>query len=95
MTDTALEHDLVRETEVAAARVWRTIVWDDSINLMSYVTYVFMTYFAMTREVAEQCMLQVHNEGRAIVSSGGREQMERDVVAMHEYGLHATLEQDQ
>lgn len=94
MTDTLLERDLSADAETAAARLWRTVVWDDPINLMSYVTHVFMTYFGMARDEAERRMLQVHNEGRAIVSSGGREQMERDVVAMHEYGLQATLEQE-
>lgn len=94
MTDTMLERDLGTDAAAAAARVWRTVVWDDPINLMSYVTHVFMTYFAMPRGEAERRMMQVHNEGRAVVSSGGREQMERDVVAMHEYGLHATLEQE-
>ena len=71
---------------------WVTIVWDDPVTLMSYVTHVFVTYFHYNRDKAEQLMLQVHNEGRAIVSSGGREQMERDVNAMHGFGLWATLD---
>lgn len=88
--------DRVAEADAAArpARNWRTVVWDDPINLMSYVTWVFMTYFSMSRAEAERRMLQVHHEGRAIVSSGALEAMERDVVAMHEYGLRATLEQE-
>ena len=93
MTDTMLDADLEAAARTAAARSWQTVVWDDPINLMSYVTHVFMEYFHMGRAEAERQMLRVHQEGRAIVSSGGREQMERDVVAMHEYGLHATLEQ--
>lgn len=72
---------------------WHTIVWDDPINLMSYVTFVFMSYFRFPRERAEELMLQVHNNGKATVSSGSREAMERDVQALHEYGLWATLEQ--
>ena len=71
---------------------WVTIVWDDPVNLMSYVTHVFVTYFHYTKSKAEKLMLQVHTTGKAIVSSGSREAMERDVTAMHEYGLWATLD---
>lgn len=73
---------------------WITIVWNDPVNLMSYVTYVFMTYFAYPREKAEKLMMQVHQDGRSVVSSGTREEMERDVSAMHSYGLWATLAKD-
>jgi ATP-dependent Clp protease adaptor protein ClpS len=79
---------------VEAQRPWITIVWNDPINLMSYVTYVFMTYFHFSREKAEKLMNDVHHEGRAVVSSGTREEMERDVSAMHSYGLWATLQRD-
>ncbi|MCB0911177.1 MAG: ATP-dependent Clp protease adapter ClpS [Propionibacteriaceae bacterium] len=72
---------------------WVTIVWDDPVNLMSYVTHVFSTYFGYDESKATDLMLQVHNNGKAVVSSGGREQMETDVDAMHGYGLWATLEQ--
>jgi len=72
-------------------RPWVTIVWDDPVNLMTYVTYVFRTYFGYPREVAERLMLQVHHEGRAVVASGNREAMERHVQAMHGYGLQATV----
>ena len=75
-------------------RPWITIVWNDPINLMSYVTYVFMNYFKYSREKAEKLMSDVHHEGRAVVSSGTREEMERDVAAMHSYGLWATLQKD-
>lgn len=88
-----LERPEVAE-EFATQRPWITIVWNDPVNLMSYVTYVFMTYFAYPREKAEQLMMQVHEEGRAVVSSGSREEMERDVTAMHSYGLWATLMRD-
>lgn len=77
--------------DVAAARPWVTIVWDDPVNLMSYVTYVFTTYFKYPREKAEKLMMQVHTEGRAVVSDGTREEVERDVAAMHGYGLWATV----
>jgi len=69
-----------------------TVVWNDPVNLMSYVTYVFMTYFGYSKGKAEQLMRDVHNLGKAIVSSGGREQMEKDVAAMHGYGLWATVQ---
>ncbi len=71
---------------------WVTIVWNDPVNLMSYVTYVFQTYFGYARKKAEKLMLEVHTEGRSVVSHGSREEMERDVQAMHEYGLWATME---
>lgn len=78
----------------APDKPWITIVWNDPVNLMSYVTYVFMTYFAYSKEKAEHLMWQVHHDGRAVVSSGGREEMERDVTAMHSYGLWATMAKD-
>lgn len=73
---------------------WVTIVWNDPVNLMSYVTYVFQNYFGYPREHAEKLMMDVHQKGRAVVSSGTREEMERDVTAMHGYGLWATLQHD-
>ncbi|HLR95042.1 MAG TPA: ATP-dependent Clp protease adapter ClpS [Jiangellaceae bacterium] len=71
---------------------WVTLVWNDPVNLMSYVTYVFRSYFGHPKEVAEKLMLDVHKKGRAVVSTGTREEMERDVEAMHGYGLWATLQ---
>jgi ATP-dependent Clp protease adaptor protein ClpS len=76
------------------ARVWVTIVWNDPINLMSYVALVFQRLFGYSKEKANTLMLQVHHEGRAVVSSGTREQMERDVTRLHAAGLWATLQQD-
>lgn len=72
---------------------WVTVVWDDPVNLMTYVTYVFQKHFGFPKPKAQKLMLQVHNEGKAIVSSGSKEQMESDVDAMHSYGLWATMEQ--
>ncbi|WP_375489909.1 ATP-dependent Clp protease adapter ClpS [uncultured Jatrophihabitans sp.] len=72
---------------------WITVVWNDPVNLMSYVTHVFMTVFGYSKGKAEKLMLDVHHRGRAVVSSGTRERMELDVATMHEYGLWATLEQ--
>jgi ATP-dependent Clp protease adaptor protein ClpS len=71
---------------------WVTIVWDDPVNLMSYVTFVFIDYFHFPKSKARKLMMQVHNDGKAVVSSGSREEMERDVQAMHSYGLWATLQ---
>jgi ATP-dependent Clp protease adaptor protein ClpS len=79
---------------VQTERPWVTIVWNDPVNLMSYVAYVFRTYFCYPAKEAERLMLAVHHEGRAVVSAGSREEMERDVQAMHGYGLWATLQQD-
>ena len=80
------------EKEELITTSWICIVWNDPINLMNYVTYVFMTYFKYSKEKAENLMLQVHNDGKAVVSSGSREEMEKDVNAMHSYGLWATLQ---
>lgn len=74
------------------AQQWVTIVWDDPVNLMSYVTYVFQEYFKYPRDKAETLMLRVHNDGKAVVSTGNRESMERDVMAMQNYTLWATME---
>jgi len=81
-------------TQAASALddVWVTIVWNDPVNLMSYVTYVFRSYFGYSEEKATTLMLQVHEEGRSAVSSGNREKMEIDVQAMHSFGLWATLQ---
>lgn len=75
-------------------RPWICIVWNDPVNLMSYVTYVFMTYFGYPQEKAAALMMDVHEKGQAVVNSGTREEMERDVTAMHSYGLWATLERE-
>lgn len=86
--------DLSQEAQVTAETdgPWCTVVWNDPVNLMSYVVFVFRTYFGFSRVVAEQLMTQVHDEGRAIVSSGSRERVETDVQAMHAFGLQATLQ---
>ncbi|MCW2835395.1 MAG: clpS [Nocardioides sp.] len=74
------------------AKPWVTIVWNDPVNLMSYVSYVFQKYFGYSEAKANKLMLEVHNDGKSVVSTGTREEMERDVQAMHEYGLWATME---
>jgi len=73
---------------------WIVIVWNDPINLMSYVTLVFQKLFGYSKAKATQLMLQVHNEGKAVVSSGTREKAESDVARLHAHGLWATMRQD-
>ncbi len=75
-------------------RPWVVIVWNDPINLMSYVTYVFQKLFGYSREKATKLMLDVHHKGRAVVSSGPRERAELDVFRLHEHGLWATMQHD-
>jgi ATP-dependent Clp protease adaptor protein ClpS len=73
---------------------WVTIVWNDPVNLMSYVTYVFQTVFGYAKPKAEKLMLDVHHKGKAVVSVGAREAMERDAETLHGYGLWATISHD-
>ena len=75
-------------------RPWVTLVWNDPVNLMSYVTFVFQKLFGYNRDKATKLMLDVHHKGRAVVSSGSRERMEHDVARLHAHGLWATLQQD-
>ncbi len=81
-----------RRSEQAQAP-WQTVVWNDPVNLMSYVTHVFREYFGFDRPRAEMLMLAVHHDGHAVVAEGAREQMELHVQAMHDYGLWATIRQ--
>ena len=73
---------------------WVTLVWNDPVNLMSYVTYVFQAYFGYPKAKAERLMMDVHVKGRAVVSSGTREKMETDTEALQGYGLWATFQKD-
>jgi ATP-dependent Clp protease adaptor protein ClpS len=75
-------------------RPWVVIVWNDPINLMSYVTLVLQQLFGYSRAKATKLMLQVHNEGKAAVSTGTREKAELDVSRLHAHGLWATMQQD-
>ena len=77
------------------ATPWVTIVWNDPVNLMSYVAYVFQSYFGYPSSKAERLMLDVHEKGKAVVSTGSLEEMERDTEAMHGFGLWATLQHDE
>ena len=91
----AIAPDTSEELEVtttpAASRPWQTVVWNDPVNLMSYVVHVFREYFGFPKPEAERLMLAVHHEGHAVVAEGAREQMELHVRAMHDYGLWATV----
>jgi ATP-dependent Clp protease adaptor protein ClpS len=89
------DSDLEAEEVVRLDKPWVTVVWNDPVNLMSYVTFVFQQHFGYSREKATELMMDVHQKGRAVVSNGSREEMERDVEAMHGYGLWATMQHDE
>src|SRR5713226_8829491 len=80
--------------ETTSDRPWMVIVWNDPVNLMSYVVYVFQKLFGYSKERATKLMLDVHHKGKAAVSSGNREQAEADVSRLHAHGLWATMERD-
>jgi ATP-dependent Clp protease adaptor protein ClpS len=80
------------ETRTRQDRLWNVIVWNDPINLMSYVTFVFQKLFGFSREVATRHMLEVHHLGRSVVTSAEREKAEYYVARLHGYGLQATLQ---
>jgi ATP-dependent Clp protease adaptor protein ClpS len=86
--------ETVHEDDVRPDRPWVVLVWNDPINLMSYVTYVFQKLFGYSTEKATALMLDVHEKGRAVVSNGPREKAEIDVFRLHEHGLWATMQQD-
>jgi ATP-dependent Clp protease adaptor protein ClpS len=88
-----LEEPDVDETP-AEDRPWIVLVWNDPINLMSYVTFVLQKLFGYSLEKAEALMLDVHEKGRAVVSTGTKEKAELDVFRLHEHGLWATMQQD-
>jgi ATP-dependent Clp protease adaptor protein ClpS len=86
--------DPVGEEVQEPDRPWLVIVWNDPINLMSYVTYVFQKLFGYSHEKATKLMLDVHHKGKAVVSSGSREKAEFDTFRLHEHGLWATMQHD-
>jgi ATP-dependent Clp protease adaptor protein ClpS len=95
---TTLQPTRVEEPEidesVAPDNPWVVIVWNDPVNLMSYVTFVLQKLFGYSLEKATELMLDVHNEGKAVVANGTREQTEMYVFRLHEHGLWATMEKD-
>ncbi len=88
------EEVVTPEGDVSPDVPWVTIVWNDPVNLMSYVTYVLQSHFGYSRAKAEKLMMRVHTEGRAVVANGPREAMEADTEALHGYGLWATFQKD-
>jgi ATP-dependent Clp protease adaptor protein ClpS len=80
--------------DVAPDTPWITIVWNDPVNLMSYVTWVLQNHFGYSRKKSEKLMMDVHTQGRAVVANGTREAMEADTEALHGYGLWATFQKD-
>jgi ATP-dependent Clp protease adaptor protein ClpS len=86
--------EMSSDTDTRPDRPWVVLVWNDPINLMSYVAFVFQKLFGYSKEKANQLMLDVHEKGRAVVSSGTREKAEIDVFRLHEHGLWATMQQD-
>jgi len=84
----------VGDTDVEIDRPWIVLVWNDPINLMSYVSFVFQKLFGYPREKADRLMMQVHEEGRAVVANGPRETCELHVFRLHEHGLWATMQHD-
>jgi ATP-dependent Clp protease adaptor protein ClpS len=89
LTSPEVEEDLA--LSAAPLEPWEVVVWNDPVNLMSYVVRVFRTYFGYTSEHATRLMLAVHHDGHAIVATGPRETMEVHAQAMHDYGLWATV----
>ena len=92
----APERERVSNTETVNERdrLWNVIVWNDPVTLMDYVVFVLRKLFGYDKAEATRLMMQVHEEGRAVVSSGPREQAEMDVHRLHAHGLQATLSQD-
>lgn len=84
----------VVEVIEAVDRPWVTVVWDDPVNLMHYVTYIFQKLFGYSKSKATELMMKVHQEGKAVVSSGSRDKMEADVRRLHAAGLWATMQRD-
>ena len=82
------------DQDVALDNPWIVLVWNDPINLMSYVTFVLQKLFGYDRDKATKLMLDVHHKGRAVVASGTRERSELDVYRLHEHGLWATMQRD-
>ena len=84
--------EAVGEEIAAEDTPWQTVVWNDPVNLMSYVTYVFQKLFGFSRDKATKLMLDVHHKGRAIVTSGTKDKVEADVAKLHAAGLWATMQ---
>lgn len=93
MATPSLDEEMAVEVASSENLPWMCIVWDDPVNLMSYVTYVFQTILGYNKKRATELMMQVHTEGKAVVSSGERDKVEADVKKLHTAGLWATMQQ--
>lgn len=80
------------ETHLDLDKIWNVVVWDDPVNLMSYVVYVFQKVFGYPRGLCEKLMREVHQAGKSLVASEDRERAELHVQQLHQYGLRATLQ---
>ena len=89
------EEDVETDSVVVPDKPWVTIVWNDPVNLMSYVAYVFQKHFGYPKAKANKLMTDVHEKGKAVVSAGPRERMELDAARLHGFGLWATITHDQ
>nr|WP_271394394.1 ATP-dependent Clp protease adapter ClpS [Neomicrococcus lactis] len=94
MTDTVTREELDTHVDevVQAAVPYVLIVWNDPVNLMTYVSYVFQSYFGYSKSKAKKLMLEVHRDGKSVVATGSKEKIEADTFAMHEFGLWATFQ---
>ena len=95
LLDEKVDRQLDERVLHAAEVPWSTVVWNDPVNLQSYVAWVFRRHFGFGESTAHELMMQVHIEGRATLAHGNREHMERHAETMHEYGLWATVEKDE
>ena len=85
-------HDSQTRTKEKTDKPWQVVVLDDPVNLMDYVSRILIRIFGFSREKADELMMAVHQQGRAIVWTGGREKGEMYVNQLHSAQLHATLE---
>lgn len=88
INDTSTETEQKTELE----SVWQVVVLNDPVNLMSYVTYIFQRIFQYSMQKAQKHMLEVHQLGKSVVWSGGREKAEHFVHLLHQWQLTAMIE---
>mgnify|MGYP006164227161 CR=1 FL=1 len=86
--------DVAVDEQLDTDKPWIVLVWNDPINLMSYVSFIFQKLFGYSKEKADLLMLDVHEKGKAVVASGPKEKSEMDVYRLHEHGLWATMQKD-
>jgi ATP-dependent Clp protease adaptor protein ClpS len=90
----AIEQDQQTDTRGDLAPGYLVICWNDPINLMDYVTHVFRKVFGWPKPKAEEHMLQVHHQGKSILTRESMERAEHYVHQLQGYGLQATMERD-